>query len=98
MKSIILALMFTGVLASTSFAQINQRFENQQDRIAAGIRDGQLNAREASNLERREYGINREVRFDRAHDCGRLTGAERFRINQQQNRLSRTIYIERHYR
>ena len=98
MKNIILALMFTGALASTSFAQINQRFENQQDRIAAGIRDRQLNAREATNLERREYRINREVRFDRSRDCGRLTGAERFRINQQQNRLSRTIYVERHYR
>jgi len=98
MKSTILALILSGALASTSFAQINQRRENQQDRIAAGIRDGQLNAREAGSLEHREYYLNREIRFDRSRDCGRLTNAERFRINEQQNHLSRSIYIERHFR
>lgn len=96
MKSTILALVLSGALASTSFAQINQRRENQQLRIAAGVRDGQLNARETSNLEHREYNLNREIRFDRSRDCGHLTNAERFRINQQQNHLSTLIYRDRH--
>ena len=97
MKQTILSLILTGALASTSFAaNINQRRENQQDRIAGGIQHGQLNAREAANLETREFRVNREIRNDRAHNDGRLTRGERYRINQQQNRISNSIYRDRH--
>ncbi len=96
MKNTILALALFGALASTSFAQINQRRENQQDRIAAGIRDRQLSPREVVHLENRESRVNREIRFDRARDNEHLTAAERSRINRQQNSISRNIYRDRH--
>ena len=56
-------------------SEVGKRAENQQDRIAQGIKSGQLTAGEASNLERKEAGINREVRNDRAANGGKLTPA-----------------------
>ena len=77
---------------------INQRKENQQDRIGNGVRDGQLNAGETARLERQEAGINREERGMRAQDNGRLTAYDRHTVRRQQNRESRRIYRDRHNR
>ena len=76
--------------------EIAQRKENQQDRIAQGIKSGQLTAGEASNLERKEAGINREVRNDRAANGGKLTSAERRQVNRQKDRTSHAIYRKKH--
>jgi len=75
---------------------INQRKQNQQDRIANGIDSGQLTAGETKNLESREANINREERDDRAGDNGHLTAAERQQINHQQNNVSHSIYQDKH--
>ncbi len=75
---------------------INQRKENQQDRIAQGVKSGQLTAGETSRLERQEAGINREERGMRAQDNGHLTKADRSVIHQQQNQESRRIYRDKH--
>jgi hypothetical protein len=83
-------------LAATSFAQVNARRENQQDRIAQGIRSGRLNAGETARLERQEARIDREVRSDRAANGGRLTPAERRKVNRQLNRESERIYRLKH--
>ena len=77
-------------------SEVGKRAENQQDRIAQGIKSGQLTAGEASNLERKEAGINREVRNDRAANGGKLTQQERVQVNRQQNRLSNQIYAKKH--
>jgi hypothetical protein len=45
-----------------------------------------------------EAKLRREVRRDRAMHGGRLTRAERARINHQENRVSRQIYREKHDR
>jgi hypothetical protein len=39
-------------------ATINQRKENQQDRIANGVASGQLTAGETANLEKKESDLN----------------------------------------
>jgi len=54
--------------------RIAQRKENQQDRIAQGVRSGQLTAGETSKLERKESALNKETRADRAANGGKLTG------------------------
>jgi len=77
-------------------SEVGKRAENQQDRIAQGIKSGQLTAGEASNLEHKEAGINREVRNDRAANGGKLTGQERAQVNRQQNRVSNQIYNKKH--
>jgi hypothetical protein len=75
---------------------IAQRKENQQDRIANGVKSGQLTAGETSNLETKEAAINGETRADRAANGGKLTAAEKQQINGQQNKLSNQIYQDKH--
>lgn len=76
--------------------EVAQRKENQQDRIANGVKSGQLTAGETANLETKEAAINGETRADRAANGGKLTGAEKAQINHQQNQLSRQIYSDKH--
>jgi hypothetical protein len=75
---------------------VNQRRENQQDRIANGVGSGQLTAGETKNIEGREANLNREVKDDRSADDGHLTAAEHQQINKQQNHLSNSIYQDKH--
>ena len=76
--------------------EINQRKENQQDRIAQGVKSGQLTAGETARLESREAHINRQEAHMRAADGGHLTAADRAKINREQNRTSRAIYRDKH--
>jgi hypothetical protein len=75
---------------------IAQRKENQQDRIANGVKSGQLTAGETANLETKEAAINGETKADRAANGGKLTAAEKAKINGQQNHLSKQIYQDKH--
>lgn len=99
MKKMFLTLIVTGAMASTAaFAQgeIQQRKENQQDRIANGVKNGSLTPHETANLERKEAGVNREIRRDRRQNGGNLTNKEKAQVNRQQNKLSRNIYRDKH--
>lgn len=75
---------------------VNQRRENQQDRIANGVQSGQLTAGETKNIEGREANLNREIKDDRQADGGKLTAQERQQVNRQQNNLSKSIYQDKH--
>ena len=75
---------------------VNDRRENQQDRIANGVQSGQLTAGETKNLEGREANVNREIKDDRSVNGGKLTQQERQQINHQQNNLSHSIYQDKH--
>ncbi len=76
-------------------SEVGKRAENQQDRIAQGIKNGQLTAGEAAHLEKNEAKINQEVRNDRAANGGKLTSQEKAQVNRQQNRESRQIYRDK---
>ena len=75
---------------------INQRKADQQQRIAQGVKSGQLTAGETSHLEHQEAGINREERGMRAQDNSHLTKQDRQTIHHQQNQESRRIYRDKH--
>jgi hypothetical protein len=77
-------------------SEVGQRAENQQDRIAQGIKSGQLTSGEAAHLESNEAKINNEVRNDRAANGGKLSSQEKAQVNRQQNRQSRQIYQAKH--
>lgn len=70
---------------------INQRKENQQDRIGNGVKNGTLTPGQTSHLEHQEAGINHEERGMRAQDNGKLTAQDRKTLHQQQNQESRRI-------
>jgi len=76
--------------------EVNQREQNQQDRIANGLKGGTLNAKQASNLEKREASVQNREQKDMAKNNGHLTKAEQKGINRQQNRISRSIYKDKH--
>jgi metal-dependent amidase/aminoacylase/carboxypeptidase family protein len=76
--------------------EIQKRKENQQDRIAQGVKSGQLTAGETANLEHKEAKLNGEIRHDRKQNGGNLTNKEKRQINRQQNKLSKQIYRDKH--
>ena len=88
--------VFAQTTPATAPATIHRRKENQQDRIANGVKSGQLTAGETANLEKREAHINKEIHNDRVANGGKLTPAERRQVNRQQNRTSRAIYRKKH--
>jgi hypothetical protein len=77
-------------------SEVGQRQRNQQERIAQGVKSGQLTAGETAHLEGRESAINKEVHNDRVANGGKLTAAERRQVNHQENRTSRAIYRKKH--
>jgi hypothetical protein len=85
----------TPATAPTS-ASINQRKENQQDRIAQGVKSGQLTPGETAKLEHQEAGINKEEKGMRAQDNGHLTKADKSLVNKQQTQESKRIYRDKH--
>ncbi len=97
--------MFAGVASAQTTPQpapdgqrpgVNQRLENQHDRIHAGVQDGQLTKGEATRLKADDAAIHAEEKVDRrAHD-GHLTKGEKKQLNRQLNRNSRRIYRDRH--
>jgi hypothetical protein len=98
LERLVLAAGFLG--CALAFAQdpatVNQRRENQQDRVANGIQSGQLTAGETKNLEGQEANLNREIHDDRQANGGKLTQGEKQQVNQQQNSLSNKIYQDKH--
>ncbi len=98
MKSTFLTLVLSGIMlgAAAQAQEIQQRKENQQDRIANGVGNGSLTPHETANLEHKEAGLNREIRHDRRQNGGNLTNKEKAQVNRQQNRLSGNIYRDKH--
>lgn len=94
MKKILVVFAVTGMMLSAQ--EIQERKENQQDRIANGVANGSLTPRETANLENKEAAINRETRRDRRQNGGNLTNKEKAQVNRQQNKLSRNIYRDKH--
>jgi len=106
MKQVIISIMSGALLvgsATMSFAQdatkegkIKERKENQQKRIAQGVKSGQLTPHETARIENNESKINKEVRQDRKANGGNLTNKEKAQVNRQQNRVSKEIYNQKH--
>src|SRR3984893_18872603 len=60
-------------IASSQDGRIQQRKENQQQRIANGVENGSLTPKETAHLENREANLNKEIRTDRKANDGNLT-------------------------
>jgi hypothetical protein len=97
MKRILMTVaLMAGMTLAANAQNVNQREYNQQGRIAQGVRSGALTPGETGHIERQEAGVRREVARDRFYNGGHLTGAERARVNCQQNHLSNEIYRDKH--
>ena len=98
-------LMTLGVtfIASAAMAQtpapdptVNQRLENQKDRIQAGNKDDQLTKAEATRLRADDAAIHAQEKVYRRANDGTLTTGEKKQLNRELNRSSRQIYRARH--
>ncbi len=101
MKKMILTIAAAGLLLgvtgiASADEKIHGRKENQQDRIANGVKNGSLTPRETAHLEHREANLNKEIRTERKQNGGNLTNNEKAQVNRQQNRISRSIYRQKH--
>ena len=93
-----LMIAFVSV-ASAGFAQtktpvVKERQENQQKRIAEGVKSGELTAKETEHLEAREVKIQKDKK--EAKSDGVVTNKERAKLHREQNRASRAIYRQKH--
>jgi hypothetical protein len=77
-------------------SEVGKRAENQQDRIAQGVKSGQLTAGETAKLENQQKGINQQVKADRSANGGKLTNGEKKQVNKEQNNASKNIYNKKH--
>lgn len=75
---------------------VGQRRDNQQQRIAHGVGNGQMTAGEATRAESRQQNINQQVRADRQANGGQMDAAQHRQIQQEQNSASRQIRNENH--
>ncbi|MEQ1883608.1 MAG: hypothetical protein ABL967_00980 [Bryobacteraceae bacterium] len=89
------------VTAAPGFAQeekknrINERKENQKERIEKGKADGSLTDREARRLEAQEAALDAKTRRDRK-DGGGMTAQEKRAAERRQDNMSKKIYEQRH--
>lgn len=78
--------------------EVGQREHSQQDRIAQGVKSGQLTPGESARLERQQQSINREKNGMRAANGGKLTARDKTALNHRQNRASGNVYAKKHNR
>ena len=76
--------------------QVNRREGNQQQRIGNGVKNGTLSSKQTANLENRETSVQNREKKDMAAHNGHLTKTEQKGINRQQNRISKSIYNDKH--
>ena len=104
--------LFTGLilaaLSGTAMAQdtsvpghprvneVNQRLDNQQNRIDAGEAKGQMTAGQAAADEKHDANIARRESVDEAKNGGHLTKAEQKHLNKSLNKNSKRVHAQRH--
>lgn len=76
--------------------QINQRETNQQNRIANGVKNGQLTPGQTARLERGEQRLQNNEKKDMAKDNGHLTKQDQKQLNKEANHMSNRIYKDKH--
>ncbi len=92
------ALLGAALLPMAAQAQggVNERFQDQHQRIRQGVQSGQLTRGEQYRLNRRDAYIHGQERLDRRFDNGHLTRGERRNLNNELNHSSGRIYQDKH--
>jgi hypothetical protein len=75
--------------------EVDQRLENQQNRIDNGVKDGQINAKQEMRDEKTDAKVSQELSADQAKNGGHITKAEQRKMNKQLNGNSKRIHRQR---
>jgi hypothetical protein len=76
--------------------EVNQRLDNQQQRIDQGVANGTMSGKQAARDEKHDANIAKRESVDEAKHGGHLTKGEQNRLNRSENRNSRRIYKQKH--
>ena len=76
--------------------EVDQRLQNQQNRIDNGVNNGKMNAKQEERDETRDSKVSQEMSADEAKHNGHITKAEQAHMNRQLNRNSKHIYNQKH--
>jgi uncharacterized membrane protein YebE (DUF533 family) len=89
-------LTFLGVLGAQAQSTpiVDERQENQRDRIKQGVVSGELTRKEAAEAREDQRKVRRSER--RAKADGEVTAKERARIHRKQNQASRELRRNKH--
>ncbi|GLQ96492.1 hypothetical protein [Dyella mobilis] len=96
------AMAASPVMAQTDVAghprvnEVNNRLENQQDRINNGLKNGTMSQAQANRDETHDANIARRESVDEAKHDGHLTKQEKHNLNKSENHNSRAIYRQKH--
>jgi hypothetical protein len=77
-------------------SEIDRRLERQQNRTAAGVNGGQINARQEARDASADTRAARQLSRDEAANGGHITKGEQRQLNHELNHNSGRIYRQRH--
>ena len=80
--------------AAAARPTVDGREANQNQRIANGLRSGQVTSGEAAKADQRQANIDRQVQKDRTANGGALNQQQRQQVDREQNRASQQIHNE----
>ncbi|MGC1550962.1 MAG: hypothetical protein WA777_20755 [Rhodanobacter sp.] len=75
--------------------EVNQRLDNQQNRIQKGVADGQINAKQEARDDKHDANIAQRESADQAKDGGHLTKQQQRNLNKSENQNSKRIHKQR---
>src|SRR5262245_41189391 len=80
--------------AQTKTRRVDHREQNQQNRVANGLKNGSITSGEAAKIERDEQKIQRDEAKAKAD--GVVTAREKAKLNRELNHTSREIHRDKH--
>jgi hypothetical protein len=91
---VLATLALCAIPTAGSAATPKEREAKQQERIADGIKSGELTPAEAARIEAREAALRKQIAEDRAANGGKLTPDQRKQVQQELDEIS--VKIARH--
>jgi hypothetical protein len=92
--AVMLVLSAAALPALAGTPGLDAREQNQRERIAQGVRSGELTRPETRRLVRGEVRLHRHERVAKAD--GVVTRGERYRLHRHADRMSGRIYRQKH--
>lgn len=75
--------------------EIDQRLENQQQRIDSGVANGKINAKQEARDQATDSKVAQQLSADEAKHNGHITKAEQRRMNKELNHNSKRIHKQK---
>ncbi len=75
--------------------EVDQRLQNQQNRVDTGVANGQIGAKAEAHDDARDTKVSQELSADQAKNGGHITKAEQSKMNRQLNHNSAKIHKQR---